>query len=266
LSIRRHPVAFSHEFGDRLARVLADQRMSQQTLAERLHSSPSFVSAVVRGLKAPGAEFLVSLHNALGISVDWLLTGKGNPYGGEVDADLLQNLVLQVQLARLTADGNPTAAWLLISAFPDFDLDLPASEPRGREHLKFLQQLLKKNTDLAAAISILNNKLLKVPAEQRGATAAEAIRELVQSSRQPSILNVLRATPESADADNESEEMAGHRIAEHRAGSKSFAHPDPTTRGSGGVIEELRGSTQREARQQVSKNDVSRKPRKSRAK
>jgi transcriptional regulator with XRE-family HTH domain len=266
LSIRRHPVAFSQEFGDRLARVLADQRLSQQTLAERLQSSPSFVSAVVRGLKAPGAEFLVSLHDALGISVDWLLTGKGNPYGGEVDADLLQNLVLQVQLARLTADGNSTAAWLLSSAFPDLDLDLPASEPRGKEHLQFLTQLLKKNTDLAAAIAILNHKLLKVPEEQRGATAAEAISELVQTSRQPSILNVLRATTETAGADSGAAQMGWDRTAELSAVSKTPAHPEPTTRASGKAVEDLRVSNRSEAKQQISHKNLSRKSRKSSAK
>lgn len=75
--------AFDHvAFGQRFALALKWQGMSQREAAQALGCSASFVSDVVRGLKAPGAEFLGTAHATLGVSLDWLLLGLGSPRGG----------------------------------------------------------------------------------------------------------------------------------------------------------------------------------------
>lgn len=185
----------SEGLGSRLAEVLADQRLTQMALAARLKSSSGFISAVVRGLKAPGADFLASLSDTLGVSVDWLLSGRGSKYGGAIDAELLQNLVLQVRLARLAMTGtHPEAAVLLKNALPDLDLGQPSVAVGEQDAKRLLETLAEQNEDVAVAISIFNNYLLQVPRAQRGTAINKALQELVQSKRRPSILNLMRAS------------------------------------------------------------------------
>lgn len=195
MSRRRHVISVSHGFGARLTVVLADQHITQQTLAEKLHASPSFVSALARGLKAPGLEFIVALHGVLGVSLNWLILGTGRMYGDDVDSDLLQGALLQVQLARLaTAERRPEAAALLRNAMPGIDLPPPMPPPATERLDAFLDALLTGNQDVPVAISLMNTVLLRVPAPDRPRAIAVAIEEMVRSRLSPSILHLLKPT------------------------------------------------------------------------
>lgn len=48
----------------------------QTALAQTLGVDASYVSRWERGVVVPGAESLVSLADATGVTVDWLLTGR----------------------------------------------------------------------------------------------------------------------------------------------------------------------------------------------
>lgn len=199
MSIRRGTVAVSTGFGKRLAEVLAEQEVSQQALAQRLRSSPSFISALVRGQKAPGSEFLVSLHEALGVGIDWLLTGRGAKY--EM-GDVVQDILVQVQLARLaTTEMNASAAALLARAHPDIDFGAPTERAVCAEDTeRLLSDLAARNQDVAIAISIANQRIAAVPPSRRSAAIAAAIAELVAANRRPGIFKALQPTHTNTDA------------------------------------------------------------------
>jgi transcriptional regulator with XRE-family HTH domain len=50
--------------------------MTQAEFARRIHVAQSYLSALERGEKEPGAAVLLAISREFGKSVDWLLTGK----------------------------------------------------------------------------------------------------------------------------------------------------------------------------------------------
>ena len=51
-------------------------KVTQQELAEGIGMSPQHISAIEQDKRAPSLPFLVSLAEELGVTVDYLLTGK----------------------------------------------------------------------------------------------------------------------------------------------------------------------------------------------
>lgn len=62
--------------GARIAALRRDNEMSQADLAKILKISPSTVGMYEQGRREPSADMLVALAGALGVSVDYLLTGN----------------------------------------------------------------------------------------------------------------------------------------------------------------------------------------------
>ena len=60
--------------------------LTQIEFAERLGVPQKKISDVERGRTAPNPEFLLAVRNAMGVTIDWLLTGKGPEAVGEVEA------------------------------------------------------------------------------------------------------------------------------------------------------------------------------------
>ena len=60
----------------RRIRELRGFDMTQAEFARRIHVSQSYLSALERGEKEPGAAVLLAISRAFGKSVDWLLTGE----------------------------------------------------------------------------------------------------------------------------------------------------------------------------------------------
>ena len=50
--------------------------MTQAEFARRIRIAQSYLSALERGEKEPGAAVLLAISREFGKSVDWLLTGK----------------------------------------------------------------------------------------------------------------------------------------------------------------------------------------------
>ena len=60
----------------RRIRELRGFNMTQSEFARRIHVAQSYLSALERGEKEPGAAVLFAITQEFGKSVDWLLTGK----------------------------------------------------------------------------------------------------------------------------------------------------------------------------------------------
>jgi len=52
--------------------------MTQAEFARRIRVAQSYLSALERGEKEPGAAVLLAISREFGKSVDWLLTGKAH--------------------------------------------------------------------------------------------------------------------------------------------------------------------------------------------
>src|SRR4051812_34398641 len=65
-------------FGDRLGRILAEKGLTQDQLAKQLFVSAPTVSRWLDGA-IPRRHTLSRLQQRLGISIDWLLHGRGEP-------------------------------------------------------------------------------------------------------------------------------------------------------------------------------------------
>lgn len=62
--------------GKRIAFARRRMGVSQEVLANRLGVTPAAVGAYEQGRRSPSAAMLVSLSRILGVSVDFMLTGK----------------------------------------------------------------------------------------------------------------------------------------------------------------------------------------------
>ena len=65
--------------GARIAALRRQAGLSQGQLAKKLQISPSAVGMYEQGRREPSAELLVALSHTLGVTVDYLLTGKASP-------------------------------------------------------------------------------------------------------------------------------------------------------------------------------------------
>ena len=62
--------------GERIGALRRNRGMSQAELAEHLGISPSAMGMYEQGRREPSAQTLVALSRELGVSTDFLLTGK----------------------------------------------------------------------------------------------------------------------------------------------------------------------------------------------
>lgn len=160
--------------GSRLSLAILHLAISQSEFARRLGSSPAFISDTVRGLKKPGAEFLASIKQTFGISIDWLLTGHGTMFGiSGINLDLLRTIRLYVAVARAAiAQDNPTAKALLL-LIRDERLKEAALDPVLGA---FLDELCASNEDLELVIELYNGHLWSTdPALQQRNLLAAAV-------------------------------------------------------------------------------------------
>lgn len=62
--------------GDRIASILAKKGMSQKDLARAIKSTETSISRYVSNQRVPGANVIIKIANALGVSADMLLGMK----------------------------------------------------------------------------------------------------------------------------------------------------------------------------------------------
>lgn len=66
------------DLGRRIRKQRTQLGWTQEALAERINVSTSFVGHVERGTRKASLETLVSMANALGVSLDYLMAGSLN--------------------------------------------------------------------------------------------------------------------------------------------------------------------------------------------
>lgn len=87
------PVARAHEegIGDRIARLRRSKKWTQRQLAEKAGIRSASMSKYERGAYSLRADALVSIARVLGISIDFLLTGR--------EAEIAQDTRLRARIA-----------------------------------------------------------------------------------------------------------------------------------------------------------------------
>ena len=77
--------------GRRVKEIRAQQKMSQEELAEMIEMSVPYISYIETGKKRPSLDALIRIGNALGVTLDELLNGNQlyNPTEYQTDIDLL---------------------------------------------------------------------------------------------------------------------------------------------------------------------------------
>ena len=84
--------------GFRIATQRKRMRISQTQLAKRLHISPSAIGMYEQGRREPSAGILVGLAKELGVSVDYLLTGKDYSRKYELEKSDILEIILEMYM------------------------------------------------------------------------------------------------------------------------------------------------------------------------
>ena len=77
--------------GPRIAALRRERGLSQSELAKRIQVSPSALGMYEQGRREPSADTMVALADSLGVTTDFLLTGR---VSGPAEADALSSLIL----------------------------------------------------------------------------------------------------------------------------------------------------------------------------
>lgn len=112
--------------GPRIACLRRSAGLSQHQLAGRLKISPSAVGMYEQGRREPSVEVLVALAGELGVSLDYLLTGRAAP-GEEARLQKMLSERLERTLRRLAGRKNapftPGELEILFRAVLEGELD-----------------------------------------------------------------------------------------------------------------------------------------------
>ncbi len=98
------------EIGDRIRQARTAINMSQQTLAERLDITPSYVSNMELGKNNFTVDKLLKLTEILGVSADWLLRSNVPESKVLIDQDIAE------VLSDCTADERTALLHILVSS------------------------------------------------------------------------------------------------------------------------------------------------------
>ena len=77
--------------GPRIAALRRERGLSQSELARLIRVSPSALGMYEQGRREPSADTMVALADSLGVTTDFLLTGR---VAGPAEADALSSLIL----------------------------------------------------------------------------------------------------------------------------------------------------------------------------
>jgi len=207
-------------FGLRLSQLIATRDLTQGEFAKRLGSSPAFISDMIRGVKKPGADFLIRLANEYHVSIDWLLMGKGSIDGRTpLDEEWLQAVMLRVELAQSAVYGNIDAVRIA-----DQLLGHEITEMYDPSDLDGMLGCLAQVNEQGALIAKLYNKfLLGSDQEQRAKLALHSALQHFKSKRTDPLTTMVAQRNTSTSAKNSDAALASsakqkitgrnHRIA-----------------------------------------------------
>jgi transcriptional regulator with XRE-family HTH domain len=76
--------------GQRIKTLRIEKSLTQEDLGEKLGLDRGTISKIERGENAPTVKTLIALREIFGVSVDWVLTGKGLKNPIDIDDDLME--------------------------------------------------------------------------------------------------------------------------------------------------------------------------------
>lgn len=88
---------FYNDMGKRIVTKRKQLGLSQEELAELADVSPQMISTAERGSKSILSENLLKLSNALGVTADYLLTGRITTAGANIITEKILNAPLETQ-------------------------------------------------------------------------------------------------------------------------------------------------------------------------
>lgn len=119
------------DFYKRLRLAVASAEIDWSELARRVGSKPSTVSGWKTGKSLPEGEYMLKLPDALGVSAEWLITGRGDMHANATEAQTKMRLIraiLETPLTELAEDGR---AWVN-EELQHYDRQPPAPAPPRR--------------------------------------------------------------------------------------------------------------------------------------
>lgn len=99
------------DIGRRVKERYRELGLTGKQLAEDIGVSQNTISSIVKGEKAPGIDKMLLIAQALNVSLDWLVFGRGTPDGAERGGGAYPG-------ARRPAAGYPGASCSIIKALP----------------------------------------------------------------------------------------------------------------------------------------------------
>jgi transcriptional regulator with XRE-family HTH domain len=168
--------------GQRLEFALDELGLNKNQLAMQLGVAPSFVGAVAKDGKRPGADFLEALQRHYRISTDWLLTGFGCMFlGATLDFAYYRAIVLQVAIVERAILKKDPSALRMLSALRD---GASAQDLRADTKIRRLvEECEDQSRDSLIAASIYNATVSIPDAGERVRASFEAAIAHAESRR-----------------------------------------------------------------------------------
>ncbi|HSD38668.1 MAG TPA: helix-turn-helix transcriptional regulator [Rhodocyclaceae bacterium] len=187
-------------FCARFGQLLVALNISQNEFARQLGSTSAFISNLARGKSRPGLDFLAKISTTFGVSLDWLVLGVGTLRGDQfIDPEWLHTVALRVELARLTAAGNPEAKALVGELLGERPPVLTVTPVR-----QALLDLLASATSHGSLVTALYNRYVsqRDPAERARDVLRAAVQQLQANSADPlaALINQSKQAPDTASS------------------------------------------------------------------
>ncbi|NSL53544.1 helix-turn-helix domain-containing protein [Uliginosibacterium aquaticum] len=184
-------------FCARFGQLLAALNISQNEFARQLGSTSAFISNLARGKSRPGLDFLAKISTTFGVSLDWLVLGKGTLRGDPfIDPEWLHTAALRVELAMLMAAGNPEAKALVSELLGERPPALTVTPAR-----QALLDMLAAATSRDPLVTSLYNRYLsqRDPVERARAALRAAMQQLQANSSDPlaALINQSKQAPDA---------------------------------------------------------------------
>jgi len=182
-------------FNVRFAQLLASLNISQNEFARQIGSTSAFVSNMARGKSRPGLDFLAKISTVFGVSLDWLVLGKGTLKGEQfIDPEWLHTVTLRVELAKLAAAGNQEAKALVAEQLGERTPTITVTPAR-----QALLDLLASTTAHGPLLVSLYNRFLGQgePSHRARAVLRTAVQQLQANSTDPlaALINQSKQEP-----------------------------------------------------------------------
>jgi transcriptional regulator with XRE-family HTH domain len=167
----------SKGYASRFARIISLSGLTQTEFAKEIGVSGAFVSDAVNGLKKPGGEILFRINQVFGISIDWLLTGRGTISGYQaIDRELFRDIRLHIGIVKAAIVENQPVAHQVLEFLSEDKLDKAIN---NIEIAKFLETITPTDSDYELTVELYNDFIQSEnPVERRQNLLNAAISKL----------------------------------------------------------------------------------------